>query len=194
MAQTIMLSGPHGIGKTETAKKVCSQLTDAMFMPSIAGLVAKQLNYDLNKKPTLNEVIAYQETMLDSVLFMYEATELVDTVYDRSPLDLATYLTMKLRDYPEYDKTLLSYVERAVELTKKHCDILVLPQADLSLPYDDKGNRPSFGDDQLLYRSDYRDILDALADEVSPMINVIDVPMEYQYEDRVQYIMDRIVV
>jgi nicotinamide riboside kinase len=189
MPRCIMISGPHAIGKSTTARALASSL-EAMFMASIAGPVAQKMKYEIDKNPQPVQVIEYQYEVLKCVEFMYDATALVDTVFDRSPLDSAAYLHLALRDDPAFDKVTDEYINLCVQLTNEHCDYLVLPYADLSTPYDDKLGRPTYTPEQMNFRYDYSRVLERLVSRLDPTVNVIIVPDDKQYERRTKYILD----
>lgn len=181
-----MFSGPHGIGKSVTAKKV-AEATKTMFVTSVAGVVAKHMNFDLNKPYDPMDAARYQYEVLRVLRYIYEATEHGDTVFDRSPLDSAVYLTMAFREDPEYDDIVKEYTEKCITLTNEHCHVLVIPEADLTQEYEDKHNRPTYSSAQASYRQDYADLLDYYAEQVK--CQVIRVPVDKQYENRFNYIM-----
>lgn len=185
MCNRVMFAGPHGIGKTTTAKQIAEH-TDYMLVTSVANKVAKSMRFDLNAKFNPMDAAKYQYEVLKVLGFIYEATEYGDTVFDRSPLDSAVYLTMALRDNPEYTDLIHEYTDSCVALTNKYCHVLVIPEADLTQPYEDKDNRPRFDEKQAEYRQDYMDLLDHLAEKVT--CQVIRVPVDKQYKKRFNFI------
>lgn len=189
----IMFTGPHAIGKTTTAKKLAEKLGgNHLFIPSFVGAVATKCGFDLNKPHTVNQLFSFQNRVFDTYEMSYEATSQVATVYDRSPVDFIAYMTLALRDKPEYATALKAYVDRCLDLTNKYCTMLVIPRADVSETYEAKHNRPDFTEEQVRVRSDYYDIIDYYLDRVHKKIHVVDIPVEYQFDKRLNFILEYI--
>jgi hypothetical protein len=183
----IMFTGPHGIGKSASAIKLNRILPDYLYIPSFGGTVAKRMGFDLNKPHTTEQLIAYQERTLEVFIESFKATSLVDTIYDRSPNDIAAYMKTGLAG--KYPSILAAFEQRCLAATRKYCTFLVYPEADLTEPMQNKHNRPT-GDKYA--RTEFDKIIDYYVQRVADDINVIDVPSQYQYDDRVRYIYDRV--
>jgi hypothetical protein len=191
MGRTIMISGPHAIGKSHTAKSLAYELGYASI-GSTAGFVAEKMHYKFGEALPL-EIAEYQGQVAKAFEFVMEATKECDTVFDRSPLDFATYLTMELGKTPDFDTVIKSYQEYCVELTKKYCDVLILPMADYSESYDIKAGRPAFNMEQVNYRQSYADLLEYFVEQLpKDNIKVITVPIDKQYGQRVNYLLARL--
>lgn len=191
MSKRIMISGPHAIGKTTTAEKVAERYPSMLYMPSIAGRIAKEMGYDLNANPAAKDTLNYQWTLLEAVTTQYEATQEINTIYDRSPLDGAAYARLQLRDCKDdiILEELKRYMTQCALTTMAYCDLLIMPQADLTLPYNDKGNRPSFSEAQVKYRQTYAEMIKGYA-EGCQLVKKLYVPVDKQYDDRIDYIWD----
>jgi hypothetical protein len=193
MPKTIMISGPHAIGKSTTAEKLATK-HDFLFVSSFAGKIAKDMGYDLNNNPNPKEILAYQWKLLRAFQMHFEATAETDTVYDRSPLDFAVYTIMEFqkRDgYGTYVKEVAEYVKECFKTTDGYCSLLVIPEADLDAAYEDKGNRPTFSEEQVQYRKNYERILKLYAGDLE-LADILIVPADKQYDERVQFISEAI--
>lgn len=193
MALRIMITGPHGIGKTDTAIKLSNQSRPPLIhMPSMAGQIAKEMNYDLNNNPTPLERIAYQEALLKALVFQYKCVEKTHVIFDRSPIDLMAYLALSIKDEDmtkEITERLDAYGEACREATEKYCDVLILPEADYSAAYDKKDNRPDFSEEQVKFRAEYALFSKMLASMLTRKVKVLVVPGQYQFDERVEYIV-----
>lgn len=184
-----MITGPHGIGKTETAKELAFQL-GYQFAPSVASRVAKKLRFSINNDNTLKEVLDYQYDVLEAAKEEYFKNKKKKVVYDRSPLDFLTYTALSYKKFPkeereDYEDNLLHYSMECIMLLSNYKPVLIYPEADLKEDYPDKYNRPKVGEG--FERSEYADLL-------LNKFSVIDtkkivVPVKYQYEERVKFIM-----
>lgn len=191
MGNSIMVTGPHAIGKTTTAKEI-ADLTGRLFIGSIAALVAKRLNFDFDTNTSPVDRAKYQFEILKGSEFIYEATALVPTIHDRSPLDFAAYLALSLIDHSQYDNIVKEYVHMCVQYTNDYCDVLVIPETDLTEPYEDKDGRPRFTDEQITYRERYAKVLNIMVDRLSSTVKVIRVPKDKQFGDRTKFILDQL--
>lgn len=194
MPKTIMITGPHAIGKTTTAESLAKLHPKLLFIPSFAGGIAKEMNYDLNKNPSIAETLAYQNRVLTAFEMSYDITLDENTIYDRSPLDFAAYTVLQLVRKANKEELieLHNYIERCITATMGFCDYLVIPEADLTVPYENKGNRPEFSEEQIEYRKKYSNLINMYANRVKDYPTIIRVPVGYQYEDRVKFIEDAI--
>jgi hypothetical protein len=191
MTDTIMIAGPHAIGKSTTATALSAAL-DYGMVGSIAGPLAKRLRFDLNENPKPVDIAKYQLELEKAFELVLIATDSMKTVYDRSPLDLAAYTTLGLRDNPELDDFLKSYVDTCIHMTSRYCDVLILPEADLEAPYEDKGNRPKFDEDQAQYRTDYAGLIDYYVERLAATVKVIRIPAIKQYGARVDFVLEQL--
>lgn len=183
----VMFTGPHGIGKSQTCMKLNKARPHYLYIPSFAGPVAKRMGFDLNKPHTPDQLIEYQERVLEVFLESYKMTASVDTIYDRSPIDLAAYMAMGLPHW-RYSERVADFAKRCILATREYCDILIYPEADLTEQMEDKYNRPKAYDREAFdHRIDYY-----VSQLHSNKVKVIDVPKEYQYDERVNYILKRI--
>ena len=180
----VMFTGVHGIGKSATAIKLNKLLPSYLYIPSFGGPVAKRMGFDLNQPHTSEQLLAYQERVLDTFIESYKATAFVDTIYDRSPNDIAAYTHFGLG---EDNPRLSSFVSKCLHATTKYCDVLVYPEADLTTPMEAKYNRPSSIDRQAFDR-----LLDQYASRVQTKVTIIDVPKEHQYDDRVNFVRQKL--
>ncbi len=186
----VMLTGAHGIGKSATALNLSKLQPEFLYIPSFAGSVAKRLGYDLNKNPTPEEAVVYQENVLNIFVESYKATACVHSVYDRSPIDLAAYCRVALQDIPGYEKYIAFYTRRCLEATIEYCDVLVYPDFDKTEDMEPKYNRPT-GDKW--NRTEFDKLIDSLVQKVAhSKLKIIDVPAEYQYADRVDFIWNKL--
>lgn len=188
-----MISAPHAVGKSTTAQKLADRY-GFLFVSSFAGKIAKEMDYDLNKERTPEQILEYQHRLLKAFQMHYEATDDVDTVYDRSPLDFAVYTVMEIRKHDHdgrYVKRVAAYVKECIETTDGYCDFLIIPEANLEEPYEDKDNRPSFSTEQIVYRKTYSLILDFYVTDLT-LTKVVRVPIDKQYDERVQFINEAI--
>lgn len=181
------MTGPHGIGKSQTCIKLNKALPDHLYVPSFAGPVAKRMGFDLNKPHTTQQLLAYQERVLETFIESYKATAFVNTIYDRSPNDIAAYFRTGLNGHSQ--DIVVRFEERCLEITRRYCDILIYPEADFSEPMANKPNRPT---DKKYERRSFDKLLDYYATRVGNDVTVIDVPVEYQYDARVTFILDRL--
>lgn len=192
MPKTVMISGPHAIGKSTTAKKVAEKF-DFLFVNSFAGKIAKEMGYDLNSKErSPDDILKYQWAVLKAFQMHFEATTETDTIYDRSPLDFAVYTVMELQKYDTFGthtRKVAEYVKECVKTTDGYCDILFIPEADLEAAYEDKGNRPTFSEEQVAYRKQYQRILKLFAGDLK-IAKAIVVPEDKQYDERVAFISE----
>jgi hypothetical protein len=190
MPLRIMITGPHAIGKTTTAKALVKKFPSLTFVPSLATVVANELNYDLNKKPSHEEIMNYQERLLQAYKFHFELTGKTNSIYDRSPLDLMAYAGLGLGDdcSEEMLERVGQYSAKCADLMMQHCDCLIIPECDLSEKYDSKEKRPEWEPAQAKLREQYVHIVEHCADSLRHRIRVIKVPSQYQYEDRVEYL------
>jgi hypothetical protein len=191
----IMLTGPHAIGKSATATNLANLMGGYFFVPSFAGAVAKKMNFDLNKPYTPEQLIAYQRGVLDAFLMSYEATAEMNTVYDRSPLDFLAYMALAFINNPEYNSLIEDfedYEAACLNAVNKFCDYLILPEADLAEAYEHKHNRPKFDATAAKQRLEYTDTVKSYFTLLDGVKRVITVPFQYQYEDRVNYILKEI--
>lgn len=187
----IMFTGPHGIGKTTTAQQLAKDL-GYMFYPSFAGKLAKEMGYDLNESPDAQATYDYQVKLLDQFTVTYQALSFTNVVFDRSPIDFATYMTMQLKGKPQLTPVLRQYQEACFEITNNHCDVLVIPKSDLKEPYDPKGNRPNY-DPAGKERYEYTDYVNTFSLYLEPdKVDIIVVPIEYQFQDRIDYIRKKL--
>jgi hypothetical protein len=183
-----MMCGVHGIGKSATAIKLNKHLPDYLYIPSFAGPVAKRMGFDLNQPHTADKLMQYQERLLEVFIESYKATTYVPTIYDRSPIDLAAYMTYAQNNHNLPLVAVNKFTRRCVEATQEYCDILVYPEADLSEAMEAKSNRPSAYD-----RTEFDRIIDSFVMLIpNDKPKVIDVPVQYQYQDRVNYILEQI--
>ena len=194
MPLRIMISGPHAIGKTTTAKALVKAFPTLTFIPSLATTVANELDFDLNKNPSQEEIMNYQERLLASYKFHFELTEKTNSIYDRSPLDLMAYLALGIGDEasPEMLERVGKYGAKCADLMMKHCDCLILPEADLTEKYDSKEKRPECTPEQIKYRSDYTTLINHCAASLESRVKVVKVPAEFQYEERVDYLVKQL--
>jgi deoxyadenosine/deoxycytidine kinase len=188
MARSIMISGPHAIGKSQTAKEISDRI-GYLFVTSVAGLVAQKLEYRFDEKPSTYQVIRFQKELTKITEFIYAATILADTIHDRSPLDFAAYLTLKLSHTTMLDNVISTYQDFCIELTNEFCDVLVIPQADLEEPYEDKLGRPKFTKEQIDFRKNYSEELERLISRLDTKVAIIRVPEDKQYDKRVAHIL-----
>lgn len=186
--KTIMITGPHAIGKTTTATKLYEKHPDYMFLPSVAGKIAKDMDYDLNDNPTPQETLAYQKRLLTAFQMQYETTLELDTVFDRSPLDLAAYLYLQLKNVIELQDEVQKYIQQCILTTMGYCHYLIIPEADLEEPYETKGNRPAYSEEQVLYRKEYIELVKKWAEDTKHLCKVIHVPVDKQYDERIKFI------
>lgn len=190
MPKRIMFTGPHAIGKSSTAKKLADINSFFIYVPSVAGLVAKYLGYDLNDKPSLQQTFDYQVALLDALVDQYKGNDEDDVtyIYDRSPIDLMVYMTMAFAGKEDMDNSLFCYFKECYNTLIKYCTLLVLPQADLSEPYENKPNRP-IASNPIYDRVKYSEMVDAvLKVPLLKDLNVIRIPKEFQYDTRVNFL------
>lgn len=185
----VMFTGAHGIGKSASAMKLNRLLPDYLYIPSFAGTVAKRMGYDLNRSPSAAQTIAYQERVLEVFVESFKATALMDTIYDRSPNDIAAYFRTALQDTGQHESHIVDFEHRCLAATRRYCDILVYPEADLTEVMANKHNRPTGAKYE---RQGFDKLLDSYVQRVASAVKVIDVPKEYQYDARVQYIKERL--
>lgn len=184
-----MISGPHAIGKTTTAKAIAEK-TDSLLVGSIAGFVAQRLKYKIDNNPANIDTAKYQQEVLNGFELVCEATYGNNRVFDRSPLDFTVYLALALRgDLSLHNSIMHHYSRRCIELTNRHCDVLILPQADLNETYESKPGRPAFTEKQKQFRKDYSEMLNLYRLSIDSRVKVFNVPVDKQYEKRVKYIM-----
>jgi predicted ATPase len=184
----IMFTGPHGIGKTCTAKQLAKD-NGLWFYPSIAAEVAVDLRYDMNAKPSIHDIAIYQETLMDRLHSFYKnLSPAFGGVFDRSPLDVAAYAFLQLQDAPEYEKYLENLVIEAMKFTRGYCDVIVFPRANLDAPYEAKDKRPASTPEQIKFRKDYAESVEAILCTLTGVVPYIIVPMEYQFDARQAYI------
>lgn len=190
-SKRIMFAGPHCIGKSTTAEQLAARFPEFLYIPSFVSRLAKDNGYDLNSNPTPTDVLGFQKKVLKAFSMHYQITDEVPTIYDRSPLDFAAYTMLEL-DHTELYASAIKYKYGCIERTNSCCDILIIPQADLDLAYEDKYNRPSFSEDQKRYRKQFAQNINEYARHLVPNIEVIRVPKEYQFEDRIDYICEKL--
>lgn len=186
----IMFTGPHGIGKTVTAKKFAIN-NGLNFFPSIASEVAKRLKYDMNASPGVHEIAAYQGELLIQLRNQYQMISTLPFtggVFDRSPFDLAAYTGLQLEEEKSLEAWTESFLIDCMKLTRDQCDLLILPQADLDAPYDDKDKRPKFSREQIEFRKQYYEVVETLTNVTKDMVPCIIVPEKYQFDFRLAYI------
>lgn len=180
----LMLCGPHNIGKSQTCEKLTEILSGFKYVESPVSNIAKEMGYNLNANPAPKQVIDFQWRVLKEFEQLYLENSR-NTIFDRSPLDLIGYMTLALRDKPEYDLDLLNYCLAALADTEKYCDILVYPEADLTAPIEDKYNRPT----DLQAREDLAANIYYNFRYVVRSRKKIYVPETEQYERRVKFIV-----
>jgi hypothetical protein len=184
-----MFTGVHSIGKSASAIKLAKTLPSYLYIPSFAGPVAKRMGFDLNQPHTTEQLIDYQERVLETFVESFKVTHGTDVIYDRSPNDLAAYMVTGIFNSNHNYKHLSaanSFVNRCLEATRTYCDVLVYPEADLNVPIKFKPNRPLGVEYD---RVQFDKILDYYTHAVSKTVKVIDIPMEYQYDDRINFIL-----
>lgn len=183
-----MLSGPHAIGKSETARKLSANL-NYVFVTSIAGFLAKKESYDINNACAY-DIISYQNELFSTFEAIHEAMKENRCVFDRSPLDFAVYNIIQLEKLTQNYKGLMkSYAEECIKLTVQTCDLLIIPEADLEEEYEHKDGRPACDEGFVKYRERYVELLNQLVAATEECgVKVIRVPAEHQYEERLEYI------
>lgn len=191
MAKSIMISGPHAIGKTTTAEELANKL-GYLFIGSVASIVAKKLKFDIDKNFNPIDISKYQYEILNGLQFVYDATKYVDTIADRSPLDSAVYLTLALEGETDFYNVVGEYRQTCLDMINQTCNVLILPEADLEGSYEEKFGRPKFTEHQKEYRKRYQQELDSLVKQISPDIRVIRVPIEKQFSDRTSFILNEL--
>jgi hypothetical protein len=185
-----MFTGPHGIGKSTTAKGLYRCLPgDYLFIPSFAGAVAKRYNFDLNKPFNMEALLDYQWMVLETFKMSYEITAAMNTIYDRSPIDFAVYATLALEGKPTYAAHLNQYWNACKAATLDYCDILIIPEADLTAGYENKGNRPEFNEAQIEVRKHYTKLVDDMVPLVEEKVRIVRIPIEHQNQDRVTFLL-----
>jgi hypothetical protein len=179
-----MFTGTHGIGKSATAEKLAKELGYS-YIPSFAGPVAREMGFDTNQPHTPEQVFEYQWEVLKTFVKSFE--ENPHAVYDRSPNDLMVYISFALMENLSKNfGEAISFTEACYAATKEYCDLLILPQADFNLPMEEKFNRPvSYN------REKFSEIISLACGKSEPKRKLI-VPVEYQYDDRLQYILREI--
>jgi hypothetical protein len=192
MVKRLMFIGPHAIGKSTSAEKLAEVLPNAAFIPSCVSDLAANMGYDINKPRTQQEILRFQLAVLQAYEIQYmEPPEAEILVYDRSPMDFAIYAALETQSM---DNEVTSYIEQCMNMTAKHCDVLIHPLADLTAPYEAKHNRPTDTEDQLDYRTQY----DYLANfyggvgQVMKQYQRIQVPVEHQFDARIEFIAEKL--
>ena len=186
-----MISGPHSIGKTTTAKLLAEEL-GYTNVHSVAAQVAGNYGYDIDKCEP-NDIIRHQERILEAFQYVYEATKEAKVVHDRSPLDFYAYTVMQLRNSKgKHNDFIGTYREQCIKTINENCDLLVIPVVDWNEPYEHKDGRPVWTKEQAKYREEYHKIVKSVASMTSESIREIFVPIEHQYKDRVWYIINTI--
>lgn len=188
-SKRIMFAGPHSIGKSTTAEQLAERYPAFLYIPSFVSRLAKDIDYDLNSNPLPYDVLSFQKRVLKSFTLHYQITDEVPTIYDRSPLDFAAYTYLELCNTDLYCSA-IKYKNGCIERTNACCDVLIIPEADLNEAYEDKYNRPKFSEEQKRYRHHFANCIDEYSRRLLNHIDVIRVPKQYQFEDRVDYICD----
>lgn len=178
----IFFTGCHGTGKSQTAIKVAEAL-GYEYIPSFAGPIAKDMGFDLNQPHTPRQLILYQERVLEAFCDSFIDKRGENVIYDRSPNDIAAYAYFGIKGYEEYEVQMRRFIRDCLDITEQYCDLLIYPRAELITEMEDKFNRPtaynrSQFDETIRFYFNYS------------RVNKLEVPVEYQYEKRVQYILD----
>ena len=181
----IGLSGPHAIGKTTTALALCERLESASFVPSCASQIAKDMGFDLNKPFNDIELMDYQYQVFNGYLNA-PIPKSVYEVYDRTPLDFAAYASLGCEN--NKSSSYLEFEALCVQCAQSDFDYIFIPMADLSVPFEDKHNRPKFSNEDVDYRSAFGSVILDLASNLSTKVVVI--PAKYQHYARTDYILD----
>lgn len=178
----IMLTGTHATGKSQTAMKVAEAL-GYKYIPSFAGPVAKDMGFDLNRPHTPQQLLLYQHAVLRAFRNSFNETTGENVIYDRSPNDLATYTYFGIKGHEEYEVEMRRFIRDCLDVTEQYCHLLIYPEAELEVEMEGKFNRPANYDrlefdKAIKFYFNYTNVPRLL------------VPIEYQYEKRVQYILD----
>lgn len=192
MSYAIMFSGPHAIGKSSTGRAVRDTISDSLlFMDSNVGMIATEVGFDLNANPTPKEILEFQKIVLKRNLELYRIVKEYPSIWSRSPLDFLVYTVMGLKgcEDQEVKEQLNEFIAACQRATMENTRVLIIPAANLDEPYEDKPNRPVFNEAQKAYRKEYYDLLCHYASSLGTSVKVLHVPVEYQYKERVEYIM-----
>lgn len=193
---TIMFAGPHGIGKTTTAQKLAEKANGFEFKTSIAGQVAKDTGFNLCEDPDYYDVTEFQKELLTKHNEIYEA-QTGNCIYDRSPLDFAAYHGLAFERHVAGSHNVgclgswVTYYQRCLEAAIKHSTHIIIPEADLTEEYPEKYGRPSFSVDENMARQRFYSMVYGYSSVLKNAYDkeVLVVPVEYQYDDRVDYIL-----
>lgn len=137
----IGFSGAHRTGKSTLARAVAKQL-HLPFLTSAASRVAADYGFDMGRDNRLTtNGMAMQECQLRAMLEQIAAAG-ASYVCDRTPIDAAAYLLGDATAFAgdeAYRERAVEYVERAIALTAKHFDVVILlPPAITFEPMDGK--------------------------------------------------------
>ncbi|MCG7348882.1 AAA family ATPase [Sphingomonas sp. ACRSK] len=132
--------GAHRTGKTTLARAI-ARIYHLPLLSSSASAVAARHSFDMAHHNRLDTGIPMQVEQLDTMIEGFEErTE--GFVSDRTPLDAAAYLLADATasaGTPLSRETTVTYVEKAMALTAKHFDIVILvPPAITFEPMDGK--------------------------------------------------------
>jgi len=186
----VMFTGPHGTGKSTTALELSRLMPGFLYIPSFAGPVAKEVGFDINKPFTPEDLIFYQEKVFSAFEESFKVNKDNTVMYDRSPLDIAAYLAAGLEGKFHFANYVERFVDRCISLCLDYCDMLILPKADLSETMEDKFNRPT-GDTYNRVKFQNRiETYIARIEAAGSKMHIIIIPEEYQYQDRINYILE----
>lgn len=132
--------GAHRVGKSTLARQIAT-IYGLPLLSSSAGAVAKRHDFDMACHNRLDTGIAMQVEQLDEMIEGIEANP-AGFVSDRTPLDAAAYLLADATASAGATisrETTIVYVEKAMALTQKHFDVVILiPPAITFEPLDGK--------------------------------------------------------
>ncbi|WP_375292162.1 AAA family ATPase [Sphingomonas melonis] len=132
--------GAHRTGKTTLARTI-ARIYQLPLLSSSASAVAARHSFDMAHHNRLDTGISMQVEQLETMIEGFEANP-AGFVSDRTPLDAAAYLLADATasaGTPLSRETAVTYVEKAMALTAKHFDAVILvPPAITFEPMDGK--------------------------------------------------------
>jgi hypothetical protein len=147
----IGFTGAHRVGKTfcatfceEYLKKTYPDKS-VNFLKSSATQIAKDYNFNINSKSSLNERITFQEKLLENAAVEYSYADCDYLICDRTPIDLVAYTlaeaTSSMSNGTNEDQKLVKYMKNGLQLTKKSFDFIIY--VPTGLEYKDEEGKPN---------------------------------------------------